>query len=146
MWFGLVLAACEATDVELVAHERWQTDGCSITAATVESGVLELDTNACSPVRASQVLTVPIEAGAVLEVVWWHDFLFAEEPAVGHLRLLLDDVVVYDVQRAIPGPPQATTEVFEATSAGAWLTVEVDNHGANTWNLLRLTRLGDRRL
>lgn len=141
MWFGLLLSACDATSVELLSHDRWQAEGCAVQAIAVEDGTLELDTNGCSPVRTSQVLTVPVEAGDELEVVWWHDFLFAEEPAVGHFRLLLDGVPVYDAERPIPGPPQATTTTFVAESGGAWLTVEVENHGANSWDLLRLTRL-----
>ena len=146
MWFGLFLCGCGSSSVELLSHDRWQTDGCSTQAVSIEADTLELDTNACSPARASQALVEPVRAGDTLELVWWHDFLYAEEPADGYFRLFLDDSLIYEVRHTIPGPPQATTEAFESSAAGTWLTVEIDNHGSNTWELLRLTRLGDRDL
>ena len=88
-----------------------------------------------------QTLGVAVRPGDVLEIVWWHDNLLADEPAEGVFSLHLDGAEVYARSRAIPGPPQITTESFEAEVGGDELVLRVDNHGANTWNLLRLTRL-----
>lgn len=107
----------------------------------VEFDAVEIDTTNCSPARLEQPLSRPIAEGDALEIVWWHDFLFVEEPTSGFFRLYLDDQILYEVERPIPGPPLATTEVFEAPVSGGWLTLEVDNHGSNTWDLLRLTAL-----
>lgn len=135
-----LLAACSAPrDVELLDHGSWVFDGCAQTSASVEAGALELDTSACSPIVVTGTLIEPVEAGDRVEIVWWHDFLYAEEPATGFFSLYLDGELLYRVARPIPGPPLATTEAFDAPVGGQAITVEVSNHGDNTWDLLRLT-------
>lgn len=136
----LLLAACSAPrDVELLDHASWVYEGCAATSASVEAGALELDTSACSPIAVTGTLLAPIEAGDRLEIVWWHDFLYFEEPATGRFTVYVDDAVLYQAERPIPGPPLATTEAFDAPVGGERITIEVANHGQNTWDLLRLT-------
>lgn len=116
-------------------------EACSELAFSVEGGSVEIETEGCSPVAISTTLLEPVREGDTLEVVWWHDWLTAPEPTEGRLALYLDGQLLYEGVRGIPGEPAAFTEPFEARVGGSELVVRVENHGANTWNLLRLTRL-----
>ncbi|MCB9673534.1 MAG: hypothetical protein H6737_00365 [Alphaproteobacteria bacterium] len=146
----LLLTACAGSEpVQLLDNGAWSSldatdplagEACSDIAASLEGSALEIETEGCSPVALGQRLAVPIEAGDALEVVWWHDWLFAEEPTTGRLALYVDGALLYEGIEDIPGPPAAYTEAFEAPVGGDTLVVRIENHGANTWDLLRLTR------
>ena len=54
--------------------------------------------------------------------------------------------MLYERTVAIPAEATAYTEAFSsplASEPGATVTFHLHNHGANTWNLLRVERLGD---
>ena len=139
--------------VELVDNTLWTAvpegsaqagASCSDLAIALEGSSLEVDTEGCSPVAAPLVLPVDVREGDPLEIVWWHDWLFFEEPIDGTFTLSVAQGVLYERIEPIPGGPAAYTEQFAApvsAEAGETLFLTVDNHGANTWNLLRLTRL-----
>lgn len=145
--------ACTSEPVELLDNTSWTAvpEGdpragadCSPLAIRLEGSALEIDTEGCSPVAAQLALSDHIDVGDPLEIVWWHDWLYFEEPVDGAFTLSVEEGVLYQRIEPIPGGPAAYTEVFDApvaADAGDKLVLSVDNHGANTWNLLRLTRL-----
>lgn len=147
----LLLGACRDPEpLELLDGAVWQavpdghplaTGSCSELAWTVEGGALEVATDGCSPLAIRTSLAGPIEVGDPLEVVWWHGFLTAPEPADGNFQLFVDGQPLFEAIEPIPMPPAAYTDAFEADVGGDELVLRVQNHGANTWNLLRLTRL-----
>lgn len=149
----LATAGCDREPVELLDNTLWSAvpqdspdagAACSNLAFALEGTALEVDTEGCSPVAVQVVLPARIRTGDELEIVWWHDFLYFEEPVDGVFRLSVDEGVLYERIEPIPGNPAAFTDRFEApvaADAGESLVLTIDNHGANTWNLLRLTRL-----
>ncbi len=110
---------------------------------SVEGATLEVDTGACSLAVLEQPLLADVRPSDTLEVVFWHNQLVAEEPAEGHLALLIDGEVIFERAIAIPSEPQAYTEEVTGVAAepGALLQLHLHNHGANSWNLLHLERL-----
>ncbi len=147
------VAGCTSEPVQLLDNTAWspvpESDpragaDCSDLAFGLEGSALEIDTEGCSPVAVELALADDIRAGDLLEIVWWHDWLTYPEPVDGTFTLSVDEGVLYERIEPIPGGPAAYTEQFEApvtAGAGQRLMLTVDNHGANTWNLLRLTRL-----
>ncbi|MEZ4321983.1 MAG: hypothetical protein R3F61_31215 [Myxococcota bacterium] len=150
-WLPVLMVACgSAEPVQLLDNGAWAPVPtgdplaglpCSENAWRQEGMAVEIETEGCSPVALRQTLLEPIEPGDSLEIVWWHDWLFAEEPADGVLSLYVDGALLYERAEVIPGPPAAWTEGFEASVGGAELVLRIDNHGANTWDVLRLTRV-----
>jgi len=76
-------------------------------------------------------------------VVFWHAILVSDAPAQGHLALWVGDHELYDKVVDIPHDPDAYTEDVTAdfhSAPGDVVTYHLDNHGTNTWNLLRVER------
>lgn len=150
--FTLALVGCSAGDepLELLDNTAWAAvpssdslagQDCSSAAWSEEGAGIEVSTDGCAPVALRQTLVEPVAAGDALEIVWSHLWLFADEPVDGRFLLYLDGALLYEKVEAIPGDPAAYTETFAAPVQGQELTLRIENHGANTWNLLRLTRL-----
>lgn len=148
-WLLPVSVACGAGEpVELLDGAAWAPldasdplagEPCSSTAWHMEGRALEVSTDGCAPVALGAALPARVRRGDALELVWWHGFLVAPEPMEARLSLWLDGELLFESVRPIPSPPTAFTESFDAPVPGESLVVRIENHGANTWNLLRLT-------
>jgi hypothetical protein len=110
-----------------------------------EFGVLEVRTGECNYLSVEQALAEPLALGDALRVqVWWQS-LIALEPAIGHLALLIDGELVWELEVAIPGGSDARSIRFAspiAAEAGATVTFHLHNHGANAWTLGEFAWLG----
>lgn len=148
---ALVWVGCGAREpVELLEGAAWgplaaedplYAGPCAAGAWELEGAAVELSTDGCSPASVGAEAIEPIEPGDPLEIVWWHDFLVAEEPAEGRFTLWVDGALLYEAIEPIPSGWATRTEAFDAPVGGRHVVLRVENHGANTWNLLRLTRL-----
>lgn len=119
---------------------------CPIGGTTIEGSTFEANTGLCTYLWTEQALLADLVPGDVIELVFWHSTLVSDVPAEGHLALAVDGEVLYDRRIPIPAGYAAYTEQAEvgfAAEAGAPLGLHLHNHGANTWNLLRVTRLGE---
>jgi hypothetical protein len=118
---------------------------CPMGGTTIEGSTFETNTGICTYLWAEQPLLADLVPGDVIELVFWHSTLVSDDPAAqGHLALAVDGEVLYDRRIPIPNDYAAYTEQAEvgfAAEAGAPLGLHLHNHGANTWNLLRITRL-----
>lgn len=159
----LLLAAGCAEDppepagpVALIAADAWEIGGdddpfvdhrpadarCDA-GAVVEGSTLEVDTGACAWLWATQPARGAVGPGAPLEFVFWHGWLDAPEPAEAHVAVTIDGRLAWETFVPVPSEPVAYTEHFDspvAASAGAPIGLHLHNHGANTWNVLRLDR------
>ncbi len=137
----LDVAAFVPADVDPMGHGR--VDGPPV-GWTLEGVTLEIDTGACHLAVFEQPLLADVRPDDVLELVFWHNQLVAEEPAEAHFALLVEDEVVYERFVPIPSDPLAYTDRFDGVTAapGDRLQLHLHNHGANTWNLLHLERQG----
>lgn len=121
---------------------------CPIGGTYVEGSTFEVNTGLCTSLWAEQPLLDDLVPGDVIELVFWHSVLVADPPADGHLALAVDGEPVFEARIPIPSDYAAYTEQVEvdrAADAGASLGLHLHNHGANTWNLLRITRLAAER-
>jgi hypothetical protein len=110
----------------------------------LETGTLEVDTDVCTWLWVTQPALAAVRAGDALEFVFWHNYLDAPEPAQGHLAVTIDGELVFEAFVDIPHEPAAHTETFDApfdARSGAEVGLHLHNHGANTWNVLRLDRV-----
>lgn len=138
-----VAAWAPADSVDPFADER--PDGATCDGGTeLEGGTLEVDTGVCAWLWVEQPLLAPVAEGDPLELVFWHSWLDAPEPAEGHLAVVIDGEVAHELLVPIPGEPASYTERFASPAtarAGAPVGLHLHNHGTNTWNVLRLDRL-----
>jgi hypothetical protein len=118
---------------------------CPPSAWAEEFGTLEVSTTTCNYFSVEQPLAEPIEIGDELRVqVWWQS-LIATQPATGHLALLIDGTLVWEVHVEIPGASDARSIRFAspvAAEPGATVTFHLHNHGANSWTLAEFATLG----
>ena len=117
---------------------------CPIGGTTVEGSTFETNTGLCTYLWTEQPLLADLVPGDVIELVFWHSTLVADGPAEGHLALAVGGEALFEERVPIPADYTAYTaqaEVGFAAEAGAPLGLHLHNHGANTWNLLRITRL-----
>jgi len=104
----------------------------------VEEGLLEVDTGLCDHLLVSQPLGHALLPGDVLSATLAHDFLTADDPAVGHVVIGLDGVSMWELEVPIPGAADAhpvQIPIAERVPAGTELSVHLHNHGANNWRL-----------
>lgn len=128
-----------------LADERPAYADCPEGGAFMEGASFEINTGLCTWGWFQQPALVDLVPGDVVEVVFWHAILVSDEPAQGHLALWVGDHPLFDRVVDIPHDPEAYTEsatVDFSSDAGDVVTYHVDNHGTNTWNLLRVTRQG----
>lgn len=116
-----------------------------------EQGALEVDTGRCNFVTLEQPLPVALPAGAVLEVEIVHFDLIAATPAEGRAAIAFSDGTgaagapnlqpSWERSIAIPAPANRIVERFEIATTlarGAHVLFHLQNHGQNTWMLVRI--------
>ena len=117
------------------------TPPCTRIAFRPEYGGVELDTGICNHITLSQPASVAVARGASIYITGWHSTLVSEEMGVGQMRVMLGDQDVWTIQSPIPGPAQSfDVEIINRVEVtpGERVYVHVSNHGANTWNILRI--------
>lgn len=120
---------------------------------------LEVDTTRCNFVTLAQPLRVALPPGAELEVEVIHFDLAAAEPSEARLALSIasqgiasqpdagaaDSVdPVWERTVAIPGPANRIVDRFtleRGASPGDRILFHLQNHGQNTWRLVRVVWL-----
>jgi len=112
-----------------------------------EYGGIEVDTGLCEHISLSQPSLLRLEVGDPLRVVGWHSNLFASDlaPATGRIALAIGPQVVWEAMVSIPAEADAWDARFESpvsAPTGTPITLYVQNHGANTWNILSFEREG----
>ncbi|MCO4772915.1 MAG: hypothetical protein KDA24_22980 [Deltaproteobacteria bacterium] len=102
-------------------------------------GVLDIDTNTCAYVSASQPSLADAQPGDQLHLLAWHQALASTDPdARGHMAVLLDGEVLWEIDVAIPASAEVYESFFdvpELIPEGTDVVVHVHNHGGNTWRL-----------
>jgi len=110
-----------------------------------DPGVLEIDTQTCPYVSASQPILADVLAGDELNLLAWHQVLASVDPnAQGHMAFLLDGEALWELVVDIP----ASAEVYNVflpverdIAAGSEVVVHVHNHGGNNWAVAHLRAL-----
>lgn len=123
------------------------TPPCTRIAFRPEYGGVELDTGICNHITLSQPASVAVAQGASVQVVGWHSTLASEAPGTGHMRLMFGDHEVWSIESMIPGPARSFDETFinpVELAPGDSVYLHVRNHGANTWNILRIETENER--
>ena len=158
-------AVPEGDRFELVAHTLWQLTGaeepwralrpvgldCPADAAKVEDfgGRLTwgVDTARCGHATSVQPLLQDACAGEKLFVWFWRDALTGPEGAASTVAVQIGDELIYEMETPIPAPPAliaVTAEIAEDHRTGEPIYFHVHNHGANSYQLLELSRcVGD---
>jgi hypothetical protein len=115
-----------------------------------EQAGLEIDTTRCNFVTLTQPLLRALPAGARIEVEFVHFDLTAPEPAEARLALLLptdgsgdggSPIPSWEITVPIPSAAKRVVEVFSTASAldeNVPVLFHLQNHGQNTWRLLRV--------
>ena len=108
---------------------------------------LVVRTQLCDFVSFAQPITAPLRAGDRLFVRAWHDPLTAWDTDAGevaaHIGLAIGGTVVWGVEVPIPNVGQivlADVPIDDDAPEGADAVFHVDNHGANTYHLLEVSR------
>ena len=160
MIVGCVLAGCAAdSDVEptplldpfallpvdadadpLMDHRPSEVD-CPPATWGPEGGGFEIQTGACNYGAFDQPLSTPIMAGDALNIVIWHDTLDLAEPAVAHVAVWIDGIVLWETEVAIPAPSgsfEVTVPIEETPAPNARLGLHLHNHGFNSWRFVEV--------
>jgi len=135
---GQAWAPASAEDDPL-ADERPATVDCPTATWGLEAGGLEIQTGACNYFFVTQPSLAAIEPGDAIDVLVFHQYLDAPEPAEGHVAILLDDDILWDAHVAIPAEANVleTRVIAErAWPAGTSVGVHLHNHGYNAWTVL----------
>jgi hypothetical protein len=130
---GRSFPRCEATTFgpELLGGER-------------SFGVNGID---CAYVTVGQPALVEVDEGDLLHVRFWHFALLGLDTATATVVLTVGGHPVMERFIPIPAESELFAPYFEAefsTGAGAPVLFHVENHGSNSYNLVELTRGGDR--
>ena len=114
---------------------------CTRIAFRPEYGGVELDTGICNQITLSQPTSIAIAPGSPIYITGWHSTLVSEEMGMGQLRVMFKEQEVWRIQSPIPGPAQSfDVKIINPVelTPGDLVYVHVNNHGANTWNILRI--------
>lgn len=116
-----------------------------------EDEVLEIDTTRCNFVTLRQPLPVALPSKALLEIEIIHFDLTASAMGEARLAVGVGEItgaepsmvgsLPWERSIAIPGPADRIVERFaiqDAAEAGASVVFHLQNHGQNTWRLMRL--------
>lgn len=106
-----------------------------------ELGGIEVDTTLCNYFSVSQPLLMAARQGEPLQLLVWHQNLFAEVAAEAHVAVLIDGAALWERALPLPADAAAYDEVIPAPAdlaAGAAVTFHVHNHGSNTYNFNQL--------
>ena len=152
-----LLAACPGEEGPLAMPELWKAVDavddpfsdrpaevdCPASGWGLEASPLsvEVDTERCTYLTATQPTGVDLEPGDIVHVDFGHTDLDAEEPAQGHAVVRIGELVVLERVVGIPATEDRWVEdvVIDAdVPAGTPAWLHVHNHGANTWNLYDL--------
>ena len=143
-------------DHALVVGEGWRIAGpgedpfappmdplteCESDSHREEYGGVEVDTGFCEYVSLVQPLRRAVVTGETLRVVGWHSNLFAPElmPVSGRIALAIGPEIVWEQTVSIPADPATWDARLQSpvdAAVGTLVTLRVQNHGANTWNIL----------
>ena len=129
-WVALPL-----TDDPLPDHQPLGAS-CDDASWYLEYSGLEIDTTACSYLALTQPLPFALAAGEPLSLLAWHQTLVSEAPAVGHMAVLIDGVIAWEITVDIPagaGVYESEVRAPVDASAGAPVVLHLHNHGYNTW-------------
>ncbi len=132
----------DADDDPMSSHRPSDLD-CDVAGVYVEAGVLEIDTGRCPYVTLKQGTQYPLVEGDVIVVTIYHDDLFSNPPAEGHLALLLDGELSWGVTVPIPTAAALFSQRFtvsRALPAGARADFHLRNHGLNHWRLVSVAQ------
>lgn len=161
MWWWVACAEPEGEVLReaalLAVADRWVTgdvaldpltdrpdDGlCPESGVYVEGGTIEVNTEKCTYAWLQQPTLVDLAPDDVVEIVFWHSALLADAPAYGHLAITLGEQLVHERWVDIPADAMAYTDRIvtpPAAPAGTMIGLHLHNHGANTWNVLRVER------
>lgn len=124
-----------------IAAHRPQPIICGAAPWRPEGGGIEVDTRGCNYVSVTQPLAVDVLEGDPLHVTAWWDRLASEEPATGHLAVLIGGAVVWEEYVSIPGEADIRDLEFDSpvdAEAGTPVVFHLHNHGYNTWRLQTL--------
>lgn len=145
------------TSLPLVSGEAWEAAGaeddplaaerpalvdCPTAAWGFEAGGLEIQTGACNYFFVTQPSLAAIEEGDAIDVVVFHQYLDAAEPAQGHVAILVGDTVVWEAYAKIPSDAnvlEARVVAERAWPAGTPVSVHLHNHGYNAWTVLEVS-------
>lgn len=113
-----------------------------------EFGVFEIDTTLCRYGSFSQPAAVDVPKGTTLEVVFTHDDLLSETPAVAHLAISIPERVLWEAEIEIPKPyglVNADGIELPELAMGTPIGLHIHNHGYNAYRLVSLiaTRAAD---
>lgn len=128
-----------APDSDPLLEHRPDDVACPAGAWGPEGGGFEIQTGVCAYAAFDQPLPVSLQAGDALEIVIWHDFLDAPEPAESHLALWVGTTVLWETEIAIPAASNSfelTVELTETPPPTARLGFHLHNHGYNSWRLM----------
>lgn len=101
----------------------------------------EIDTTFCPWLTVEQPSTVEIRRHDRLTLRMWHFDLTAPDVADATIGLAVGDEVVWTDDFSIPRPGawiEAAWDADRVIPAGTPLRVHVDNHGANTYDILEV--------
>lgn len=138
---GEAWAAAGAEDDPLAAERPALVD-CPTAAWGFEAGGLEIQTGACNYFFVTQPSLAAIEEGDAIDVVVFHQYLDAAEPAQGHVAILVGDTVVWEAYAKIPADAnvlEARVVAEQAWPAGTPVGVHLHNHGYNAWTVLEVS-------
>lgn len=138
----------EDIDPDPLPSHRPTDPSCPAGSVLVEGGSIEVNTGICHYAWLQQPIAADLRPGDTVELVFWHSTLVADGPAEGHIALFVGEHALYDRVVSIPSDAAAYTETADvdfSVPEGEILTLHLHNHGVNTWNLLRVERVGDDR-
>ena len=109
----------------------------------VDIDLIEIDTGKCDYATLVQPLAADLAPGDEVEIIAWNGRLAAPEVAMAHIDVRIGDALVWGEEVPIPSEGGFYTPrlaVTAAAPAGTPVYFHVDNHGFNTWNLVKISR------
>lgn len=136
---ALMPAELRPAESDPLNSHRPESVDCPAAAWGEEFGSFEVQTGVCNYGAFVQPLPQPIQAGDLVEITVWHDFLDAAEPATGHVAVWLGDQVIWEEEVAIPAQSStlsASVAIDFEPAADAKLGLHLHNHGFNSWRFV----------
>jgi len=132
----------EAADDPFADHRPEDTE-CNVFGVLAEGGILEVRTDVCPYASLQQPALIDVSKGDPIEWLVYHNALYNEEPAQGHMAIFIGGEVVWEETVDIPGAAEVYSgeaALDEAITAGDPIVFHVHNHGANSWKLVHIRR------
>jgi len=108
-----------------------------------EEGTLEFDTKRCTSFAVSSTLLAGLRPGDEVSLVGSHSTLVADEPATGHLEVMIGDQMLFAYETPVPDRAKVVAMLAVmpvCAPAGTEVRIHVRNHGANSWRINRIRR------